>query len=47
MQPVRYEAPTDGPKPVLMQREQQIPSSKFNGGSNHAATTIKLIIIRT
>jgi len=21
-----------------MQREQQIPSSKFNGGSNHEAT---------
>ena len=52
MQPVRYQAPTDGPKPVLMQREQQFPSTKFNGSSNYAApstphTTIKLIINHT
>ena len=48
MQPVRYQAPTDGPKPVLMQREQQFPSSKFNGSDGDTPhTTIKLIIIRT
>ena len=34
MQPVRYQEPTDGPKPVLMQREQIPSTSKFNGNND-------------